>query len=181
MWPKKTLISTEAVHWNMMKLTGLMRSILLTAGQEDAVRSTALVPVPVNYRPLSDSRLISMILIIHFPGEPKIIIAFRANPISQPLILNKSFFYCASSLQIHVCKPTRLKKVTAHRLAGRSRGMWYLEVRQTWWRKPGGKNVSCCRNEPQIKPQIRNLKIYTCLSLTTSFWLIFWTKLFFWI
>lgn len=161
----------------MMKLTGLMRSILLRAGQEDAVRSTALVPVPVNYRPLSDSRLISMILIIHFPGEPKIIIAFRANPISQPLILNKSFFYCASSLQIHVCKPPRFKKVTAHRLAGRSRGMWYLEVRQKWWRKPG-KKMSLAVVINQIKPQISNLKIYTCLSLTTSFWLIFWTKLF---
>lgn len=130
----------------MMKLTGLMRSILLTAGQEDAVRSTALVPVPVNYRPLSDSRLISMILIIHFPGEPKIIIAFRANPISQPLILNKSFFYCASSLQIHVCKPTRLKKGYSAQTCRKKSWDVIFRGQTDLMKKTWEKNVSCCRN-----------------------------------
>lgn len=108
-------------------MTGLMRSTVLRAAQEDAVQSTALVPVPVNYCPLTDSRLISMILIIDFPGEREIIITFRANPISQLLILSKSF-YCASSLQIHVHTPDQSEKVTSHKLVGRSLGLSYLVV-----------------------------------------------------
>ena len=56
----------------------------------------APVPVTVNYHP---HRLISMILFIHFPGEPRIIIAFRANPISQPLILHQSLQ--STSLSLH--------------------------------------------------------------------------------
>lgn len=78
--------------------TGLQTTIALRgpAEEEEAVRSMALVPVPVNYRPHTGSKLISMILFIQFPGEPGIIIAFRANPISQPLILHQGF-QCVSN------------------------------------------------------------------------------------
>lgn len=64
----------------------------------------------VNYGKHADSRLISMILFICFPGEPRIIIAFRGNPISQPLILHQSLQY-ASNPPASACTPASLRRV----------------------------------------------------------------------
>lgn len=55
-------------------------------------RKTKLWPLePKQQSIMADtaSRLISIIQFIYFPGEARIIIAFRANPISQPLILHR--------------------------------------------------------------------------------------------
>lgn len=79
------------VCWDTFFVYNLENSIKRVLKRKEkalAVRNIALVPVLVNYHPHTDSRLISIILFIHFPGEPRIIIAFRTNPISQPLILH---------------------------------------------------------------------------------------------
>lgn len=88
-------------------------------GIKRSSRRSSLQFEVVDYRPHTNSRLISMILFIYFPGEPMIIIAFGANPISQLLILHHSIPFASNSpvlclyhFQLEQCienKPTRRK------------------------------------------------------------------------
>ena len=95
---------------------------LLWKGQRrKQVRSVALVPVPVTYCLHTDTSLLSLILFILFPGEPTTTIAFRANPISQPLILHQNIQSASA------CTSFSLRRVWSAALKGKSN---YLEVRE---------------------------------------------------
>lgn len=94
--------------------------------------SAAVEDDAVNYGPHTNSQLISMILFIYFPGDPRIIIAFRANPISQPLILHQSL-QSASDRAASGCTHFGLSGRASTDLQEKGLARLYRSVRSHWY------------------------------------------------